>query len=234
MPCMWSEMRSIVPFKRYNLIESEFFQPLDWTAKSFDTNFFQTLVSLSFGLKRNVLRNFCWRTKQSPEELLVQNLLCMQIETFGIHRNHSWNVTEIKRDRKRPWCMYPPVPPASGEERAEKTTAQETCTCINLVVQMALWRVVIFCRHALSSLLTPNERTTTKLSINIYLSGPKTSDAVVIIILFNVLAAPIHIQFEPYCLFCYPFNAHYMPHWMTIHSHFKQLSCHLWAFSTSL
>lgn len=62
------------------------------------------------------------------------------------------------------------------KNRPHKTTS----TCINLVVQMALWRVVIFSRHAFSSLIPATKAT--KQSVNIYRMARQVMVVIIILV----------------------------------------------------
>lgn len=46
---------------------------------------------------------------------------------------------------------------------------------------------------------------------------PHQRHKVMVVITIVATLQPFHSH-SIHCLFCYPFNAHYMPHWMTIHS----------------
>lgn len=126
--------------------------------------------------------------------------------------------------------------------RKKTSTAQKDVrTCINLVVQMALWRVVIFCRHALSHLipLLVQPHTNTKHQTqcvcfkHIYRMNRETSGAChyysCAVLGFRLSYS--HSIGSTLLLFILltPFNVHYTAHWITIHHlyvYFRQY-CHL-------
>ena len=94
-------------------------------------------------------------SKQEKRKI-VSHLVCRSSHLVFMVVNPE-KVTQNKKSEPKRAEMH--VATARRVREREKTTTQKTCTCINLVLQMALWRVVIFCRHALSPLTPePNSR----------------------------------------------------------------------------
>lgn len=147
-----------------DLIVSRFLFLVNWEKLCYQSCFFQTLCHryfcVSFVKKTKTL------TFQRSAELFskhekrkISHLVCRSSHLVFMIVNPE-KVTQNKKSEQKKAEMH--VATARREEdrkREKKTTTQNTCTCINLVLQMALWRVVIFCRHALSPLAPePNSR----------------------------------------------------------------------------